>query len=513
VAFVAVFFAYPLARIVDLGIRPDGRLSLEGIRSVLGDPSLRGVIAFTAVQALLSTVATLAIGLPAAYATARYRFPGRGLLRAITLVPFVLPTVVIGLAFGGGEGSWAALLAGHAFFNLAVVVRVVGGAWAAVDPGLEDAADELGARGWRRITAVMLPLARPAVAAAATLVALFCFTSFGAALLLAPPGRATIEVEIWRQSTLFLDLPVAAALALIQVVFTGVLLAVERSVGGSDGFGAGAWPAPPRSPRSLGERAFLILTVSAVAVYVVVPLVRVVARSLTSVHGLTVDRYLDLGEARPGGLFQLDPAAAIATSLRTALAATAIALIVGLPASFALGHGRTPIVPWLVTGLPLGVSAVAVGLGYLIAFREPPLDIRASWWTVPLAQAVVALPFVLRLVAPAVGAARRDLAEQAAALGASPRATLRDVILPVAAPAIAGAAAFAFAVSLGEFGATAFLARSDSPTMPVAIVRLLGQPGAASLGQAYAMATILMVVTLAIALLTTGSLTAPAERR
>lgn len=499
VAFVALFFAYPLLRIVDLGLRPEGRLSLEGIGSVITDPGLRDVVAFTVGQAALSTLATLAVGLPAAYAVARFRFRGRGLLHALTLVPFVLPTVVVGLAFGGGgQGSWAALIAGHAFFNLAVVVRVVGGAWASVDPALEDAAEDLGARGWRRIPTVMLPMARPAIAGAATLVALFSFTSFGAALLLAPPGRATIEVEIWRQTSLFLDLPVAAVLMLIQVAFTGALLALESRAGGP-GLEGGAWPAPARSPRTRGERAFLALTLAGLVTFVVLPLARVAARSLTSPEGLTLDRYLDLGRARPGGLFRLDPAAAIATSLRTAVLAAAIAMLVGLPAAFALGRGRRAVLPAVATGLPLGVSGVAVGLGYLIAFRDPPLDIRASWWTVPIAQAVVALPFVLRLVTPVVGAARRDLADQAAALGASPRAVTRDVIVPVAAPAIAGAAAFAFAVSLGEFGATAFLARADAPTMPVAIVRLLGQPGAASLGQAYAMATILMVVTAAIA--------------
>ena len=489
-AFVALFFVYPLARILDLGLRPDGRVSLQGFADVLGDPALRGVIGFTVVQAALSTIVTLAIGLPAAYALARYRFRGRGALRAITLVPFVLPTVVVGLAFGGGgRGSWAALLAAHAFFNLAVVVLVVGGAWAAVDPGLEDAAEELGARGWRRITAVMLPLARPAIAGAATLVALFSFTSFGAALLLAPPGRGTIEVEIWRQTSLFLDLPVASTLTLIQVAFTAALLAFEARASGA-GLLSGAWPAPARSPRRRGERAFLVLTVGGLATFVGLPLARVAARSLTSPDGLTLDRYVHLGQARPGGLFRLDPSAAVGVSLRTATAAAAIALVVGLPASFALARGRRRGLPWVATGLPLGVSAVAVGLGCLIAFREPPLDIRSSAWMVPIAQAVVALPFVLRLVAPAAGAARRDLAEQAAALGASPWRTTLDVTLPVTAPAIGIAAAFAFAVSLGEFGATTFLARADAPTMPVAIVRLLGQPGASSLGQAYAMATI-----------------------
>ncbi|MEX0985240.1 MAG: iron ABC transporter permease [Actinomycetota bacterium] len=504
-AFVGLFFLYPLVRILDLGLRPDGRLGLGVIADVVRDSNLRGVIAFTIGQAAVSTVVTLALGLPAAYALSRLRFRGRAVLQAVAVVPFVLPTVVVGLAFGGGEGSLGALVAAHAFFNVAVVVRVVGAAWAEVDPALEDAAEELGARGWRRLTAVMLPLARPAVAGAATLVGLFSFTSFGAALLLAPPGSATIEVEIWRQTSQFLDLPVAAALTLIQIVFTSALLVLETRVAGARIEGGTALAAA-RPPRSRGERTFLRVTAIGLSLFIVVPLARVAARSLLGPEGFTLDRYLHVGEARAGGLLRIDPLGAIGVSLGTASTAAVIALAVGLPASFALARGRRDrSLPWIATGLPLGVSAVAVGLGSVIAFRDPPLDIRSSRWMVPIAQAVVALPFVVRIVAPAVTAIRRDLAEQAAALGASPWRTTVDVTLPVAAPAIGTAAVFAFAVSIGEFGATTFLARADAPTMPVAIVRLLGQPGSASLGQAYAMASLLMIATAGFALALGGT--------
>ena len=177
-------------------------------------------------------------------------------------------------------------------------------------------------------------------------------------------------------------------------------------------------------------------------------------------------------------------------------------MAIGLPVALALARdgARRPRLPWAVTALPLGISSVALGLGCLVAFRDPPLDLRSSWWLIPVVQALIAIPFVLRTIAPALGSVRGELTEQAAALGASPWQTLRDVTLPVAAPPIATAAAFAFAISLGEFGATTFLARADAPTMPVAIVRLLGQPGSASVGQAYAMATLLMLVTIGVAL-------------
>jgi thiamine transport system permease protein len=145
--------------------------------------------------------------------------------------------------------------------------------------------------------------------------------------------------------------------------------------------------------------------------------------------------------------------------------------------------------------LPLGASAVMLGFGFVIAFATAPLDIRAEPWIVPVAQALVAIPFVVRIVAPTLRAIDERQREAAAILGASPGRVRREIDLPVAARALAVAAGFAFAISLGEFGATVFLARPDAPTLPVAIFRFLGRPGELNTAQAYALAVILMAVT------------------
>jgi len=175
-------------------------------------------------------------------------------------------------------------------------------------------------------------------------------------------------------------------------------------------------------------------------------------------------------------------------------------MAIGGSLAVAIGlHARGRAV-WALVAVPLGVSAVALGYGYVVAFDRPPLDLRGSVWLVPLAQALVAMPFVVRIVAPALSSAQASFGESAAALGASPWRAFRDATLPNAAGAIRTAATFAFLIALGEFGATAFLARADSPTVPVAIARLLDQPGSASIGQASALAVILLVLTAAAAL-------------
>ncbi len=161
--------------------------------------------------------------------------------------------------------------------------------------------------------------------------------------------------------------------------------------------------------------------------------------------------------------------------------------------------------------LPLGTSAVTVGFGMVLAFSRAPLDLRGSWWLVPLAHTLVAIPLVLAVVLPVLRSIDPRLREVAATLGARPARAWRTVDLPLLSRALAVGAGFAFAVSLGEFGATAFLARSGSPTLPVQIATLLQRPGEVRYGAALALATVLMLVTVLALLL--AELAQPAARR
>jgi thiamine transport system permease protein len=494
-AFLLLFFAFPLTSILVEGLRADGRPDLGPLTDVVRDPHLRQVVWFTIWQAVVSTALTLLVGLPAAFVLSRFAFRGRALVEALVLVPFVLPRVVVGMAIGGARPSLANLFAAHVFFNVAVVVRVVGGYLSTLDPMLEDAAEGLGASWVRRITDVMLPLAIPAVTAAATLVFLFTFTSFGVVLLLGGPGRVTIEVEIFRRTSQLLDLSTAAALSVVQLAAVSALLLVDAAITSRSVTRRMPASRVARVPRTRGERVFVAAAVTGLLALVLLPAMRLVVRSLRRAGGLTLSHYTQLGSGRRGSLFAISPLGAVGASLRFAVAAALIALVIGIPAAVVVAGTRRSRGLWTLVTLPLGVSAVTIGFGYVVAFDADPLDLRGSVWLVPLAQAVVAIPFVVRIVAPALASIAEALSETAADLGASPARMARDVTLPLTSGAVLTAAVFAFVVSLGEFGATAFLARPDTPTMPVAIYRLLGQPGSASVGQAAAMATILMVVT------------------
>jgi thiamine transport system permease protein len=507
-AFLAVFFVYPVASIVGRGLAPDWSLDLDPVGKVLTDATLRHIAWFTVWQATLSTILTLAVGLPGAYVLARYEFRGRGIVRALVTVPFVLPTVVVGSAFVAvlGDGgplaelgldqTLAAILVAHVFFNYAVVVRTVGSLWAHLDPRPEEAARLLGASRWRAFREVTLPALRPAIATAASIVFLFTFTSFGIILILGGPRTQTLETEIYRQTAQLLNLPLAAALTVLQLVAIVLLLVLTSWIEGRQRVALSLRSAAEiaRRPRTAGARALLAANLLAMAVLLGVPIGILVERSFDTPSGLGLDFYRALGQLHAGSTLFVEPVDAVANSLRYAAAATVIAVMIGGCAAIALASSRRRGLDALVQ-LPLGVSAVTVGFGFLISLDHAPFDLRGSWWLVPIAQALVAVPFVVRLMTPVLRAIDPHLREAAATLGASPARVWREVDLPVVARAVLVAAGFAFAISLGEFGATIFIVRPDAPTLPVLVYRLLGQPGPLNFGAAMAASVILMSLT------------------
>ena len=291
-----------------------------------------------------------------------------------------------------------------------------------------------------------LPLLGPPIAAAASIVFLFTFTSFGVVLLLADPAHATLEVEIYRQAVELFDLPTAAALAFVQIVAVLAVLLVlarmqerravaQRLVAARD---------TARRPRGV-ERVVVAGVIGATS--------RVPRRAAAGARDPVVARRGAL-EARvvPGArLERVDRArcssrrdTALRNSLEFALIATVIALVVGGLASVVIASrpGRATRSMDTLLMLPLGTSAVTVGFGFLVAFDRWPVDFRAKAILVPIAQAVVAIPFVIRAVVPALRASTRGCATRRRMLGAPPRQVWREVDLPITTRAFVVAAGF-----------------------------------------------------------------------
>lgn len=484
--FVGYLFVYPVSRILALSLA-------DGLVDVFAKPRVLSAIWFTIWQAIASTLLTLLVAMPLTWVVSTYRFKGRNLVRALVTVPFVLPTVVVGSAFlalGLRDSVWA-ILAAHVFFNSAVVVRTVGGVWSRIDRSMIDAARMLGASPFRAFLKVMLPALAPSIVAALSIVFLFSFTSFGVVLILGGLSYETLEVQIYRQVTTFLNLPTAGTLALIQLIGVTVALWLyaryQRRA--STRLDLVAEDRVLRNPTTVRERVQITAIVLGSVAAILTPLGVLVSRSL----GVGLAGWSFLSE--PGSV-SVAPVTAIRNSLTFAVVAAVIASVVGLISATVIARGKRGIstVFDTVLMLPLGTSAVTIGFGFLIAL-DRPIDLRGTWILVPLAHALVAVPFVVRSTLPTLRAIRNDLREAAATLGAPPRRVWRHVDLALTARAALIGSGFAAAVSLGEFGATSFIARPNTGTVPSLIFQLLGRPGEVTFAAAMALAVILMVMT------------------
>ena len=499
--FVGVFFAYPVVRMIGLGLDPSAFVE------VLSRERTQRLFGLTVGQAALASIICTALGVPIAHVLYRLRFRGQRVLRALVIVPFVLPTVVVGIAFRTLlrdtplDGTFAAILLALVFFNVAVVVRTVGASWEGLDPRQEEAASVLGASPARVFFTVTLPRLLPSIVSAASIVFLFCATAFGVVLVLGGSKFGTIETEIWLLTTQFLDLRAASVLGITQLVVVVALLAVAARARGSAV--AQKRASRPRPLRRM-DAAPLALTL-VIAVLLAIPLAALLIRSFETRAGWGFGNYAALATTGTRNALVVNVWTALGNSLLIASAATVIALVVGVTASILLSR-RPRRRLWqraleLFDGalmLPLGVSAVTVGFGFLIALNTPPLDLRTSPVLIPIAQALIAVPLVIRTVLPVLRSVDPRMRESAAVLGVPPWRVVLDVDLGIGARAILAAGGLSFAVALGEFGATTFLSRADRPTLPVVIYRLIGLPGGDNLGMAIAASVLLAAVTVAL---------------
>jgi thiamine transport system permease protein len=477
----------------------------------------------------------LVVGLPGAYLFARFQFRGKTLLRALTGIPFVLPTLVVAAAFSAllGPRGWVnealmfvfqletppiafthtltAIVVAHVFYNTTIVLRMVGDFWAHLDPRISQAARVLGAGPFETARRVTLPLLQPAILSAALLVFIFDFTSFGVILLLGGPQFATLEVEIYYQTVSLFNLPTAAALSLLQLLCTLGLTVLYTRLASRLSVPLDRKPVHHTQRRLLNWRSRITasILIGLLILLLVSPLLALATRSVTRFalergergeieRGLTLQYYQELTQNRRESIFYVPPQTAAGISLGYAALTMGFAVIIGLPAAWALSKGDQLPGNFLfdpILMLPLGTSAVTLGLGFIIALGKPPLDLRTSPILIPLAHTLVAFPFVVRSLTPALRSIRPRLREAASVLGADPIQVIQQVDLPLVGRAVLVAAVFAFTISMGEFGATSLIARPEYPTIPIMIFRFLSQPGAVNLGQGLALSTLLMFLT------------------
>jgi thiamine transport system permease protein len=519
--FLGVFYFYPLIKIFFISFFNTKSFESSGISSLISSFYYLKTIGFTIWQAALSTILTLIFAMPSAYIFARYSFFGKKALFIFTTIPFVLPTVVVAASFHSLLGKygivnsfltlcfdtenfinidnsiWIILLA-HIFFNYTIVLRIVGGFWAQIDSNIENAAVTLGSSPFKTFFKITLPILKPAIIAASILVFIFCFSSFGIILILGGPKFSTIEVEIYRQAVHLFNLPMASILSLIQIIFLFIFMWIYAHLQrrASISLNPKILSNSLKTPSSFKEKAFIYINNIIIIFFLGAPLLSLFISSFLTESGIGIKFYQALFQNRLDSIFYIPPVQAAGYSILFAFITIAISLTIGLLASFALSKKKkTKSIFDPIFMLPLATSAVTLGLGFIVALNKPPLNLRNSIMLVPIAHSLVAYPFVIRSILPAISSIPKNLKDAAASLGASPFAVFKNIDLPVITRGLVTASIFAFAISMGEFGASIFTARPQTPTMPIAIYRFLNMPGSINYGQAMAMSSILMFVT------------------
>jgi thiamine transport system permease protein len=542
-AVLVVMFFYPVGVVLAEALVPGGGFTLAPVTDILTDEFYFGVFAqaledpavlvesfpdyrlglfgFTAYQALLSTIASVALGLPGAYVLARYEFPGRRTVRSLTALPFVMPSIMVAIGFVATFGengvvnqvlralglptlellfTLQIIVLAHAFYDAPLVARITAAAWEGVDASMTETARSLGASPRKAFRDVVLPQLLPAILTGALLTFIFSFMSFAIVLALGGLKLATVEVWVFH-SVEQLDYETATGLAVLELVFSLLLTyAYLRYEARQRAASAARPPARRALFGRLSKGRLAVWGYLAVAVLLfVVPIASLVIASLTGPDGLTLRNYLFLVERQASAYaFQVKPLTAVQNSLLYGVGTLIVAVPMGIV--FAVlstrGFRGRKLVDTLAMA-PFAVSGVVVGLGLLqgLVFGFELFGYRFTVVgpvAIVAAHAVGAYPFVTRSVAPALAGIDDSVRESARALGASRLRVLFDVELPLVVPGIVAGMAFAFALSIGEFDSTVILATGGTGyTMPVAIERFLGR----RLGPATAMGCVLLVVT------------------
>jgi thiamine transport system permease protein len=499
--FIGALFYWPVIRVLSLGAN-----------GWVLDSSAWSASWFTLWQTSLSTLIALLLGLPVAHLLYRRTFFGRRLARGILTVPFVLPVIVVAIGFvsvrralgltessgvGDAADSIPWIIAAHVFFNLAIAVRTVGAAWSAMDAGPLEAARLDGADRFRVFWSIQLPQLRGSIAAAGALIFLYCLASFGTVLILGGGLVHSIETEIYFSAEQYLDLGRTGALAALQLIMGVGAFAVASRLGSAqtEVQGVDLAAQPKVSPRDW----FSVVASAFVLVAVLAPMVAVVWQSFI---GGGLANYENLAGQGARNVLNISLAQAAGNSLRNLTVTLAISVGLGCFVARALWR-RGGFLLELIFSAPLAVSSVVLGLGYLLGFAQPPLALRDSWLAVPIAQSLVIMPLVIRIVHSALAASDSELSEAASIDGANGWQSWWRVEVAQIRQSLATAIVFASVAAIGEFGAASLLVFGDQETLPTVLYRLIARPGTQNFGMAMAASSLLIALTM-VAVLVAG---------
>lgn len=457
---------------------------VESFRLVWQDDFMRRLFGWTTLQAGISSVLTLLLGVPVAWAITRLQFRGREWVLRLLMLPFVMPTLVAamgilalfgaqGLLWRGWDETPYLLLYGNVFFNLPVMVRAAYQGLCQVPATRLYAAQTLGAGVWRRFIQVEWPQMMPWLAGAICLVFLYCFSGFGLALLLGGEQYGTLEVQIYQLIAYELDMAQAGVLVLLALAVTLIAGLLYAWLSKRTMQKAMVQMLPPQKPTT-SQKVGLLLALLLLFLCCALPILAVGWRAVLAGSSWQV-------------VLDEETWQALVNTLRFTLLAMVVALVLGF-CHAALAHRLT----WVrsITFLPFMVSPVCISFGLLLCYP----DYTASLSMLIVTYALLAYPFITKDVLSAWDSLPPQYAQVARTLGANGWQVLLFVTLPLLRPALQRGLALAAATCVGEFAATLFLSRPEWQTLTTLIYRYLGIAGRDNYDRAMVLTLVLMLM-------------------
>ncbi len=506
--FLLVTFYIPVTVLLSRGVMDSNGLTLRWIGELAVSGYYRRIFFFTFFQALVSTLLSLIAGLPGGWLLSHVSFPGKRLIKGLTTLPFILPSILVVLGFilfWGRQGvinkllmdltgqkkpllevlySLKAILLAHVFYNFPIALRLTAAWWEGFSENQTNAAKTLGASRTRIFFTITLPQLLPGLMSAASLIFLYCFMSFAVILVLGGgPRYSTMEVEVYRLIKYSLDFGKGGALALAETLATLFLTyfsikSERKNLHRSQGIRKKAvW-----KDLDIHSKVFSLLYLLLIAIIILGPIFTVIIQSFlaqatrTGPAGFTLKWYHQM-LSPPGSL---SGAALLAESVRNSLGIAAavlvLTLLLGSYTAWVLARHKLkhPEFTESLIMLPMGVSSVVLGIGYLWMQRNGLFGSTPPILGIVLAHTVIALPFVLRSLTPAMRRISQNLLDAASLMGAGGWKRFATIELPLIRPGLITGGAFAFAISLGEINATLILSDAGITTIPIAILRLIG---------------------------------------
>ena len=505
---LVLFLLYPVATIFLGSVRGNGWAI------VAADARYLRAIANTLLLGGAVTLGALLIGVPLAYLTARYDYPGKSIVSILPLVTLVTPEVIVAqtwLMMLGNNGlvrrwlldigisvpsfyGWFGLITSMTFIYYTYAYVGTLAAIRGFDVQLEEAAQSLGtapvASRWR----VLIPVVLPAVLASALLVFTLVVGNFALATILSSRlellSVLTYQAAVSETSA---NPVLQSTLASISVSLVMVVLFAQRWIVSRGRFeitqGRDARPQRLHGIAAVSFSAFAALVV----VISLLPLFAVAVGAFTRARG-PVMRWGEWTTANIERVLVTAPAPLLNT-LTYAAAATVIAIVLSAIIGYLIVKRRTPVTPWLdyLTALPLALSGTALGIGLIQAFNGGWLPLTGTSAIIVLAYVIRRLPFGLRNASSTLYNVPRSLEDASVSLGVPPGRTFMKVILPLMIPALAAAAVLTWTTTVAELSASIIVYSGGRETMPIQIYKLIDSN---LMAQASAYGLLLVVVIL-----------------